>query len=119
GSMSDSFMWLDLRYRVTYEFLKILKHYQYPHIIFTRSDLVAHDEYMAVMDPKLVSIQVSISGDNEALTRKLEPAAPTIKRRLMALEKLNKAGFWTTVRLNPLFPTYPDGYFSDKKYVNE
>jgi len=46
----------------------------------------------------------------------IEPGAPSAKRRLAALTKLNKAGFWTTVRINPLFPIMPDGYFTDPNF---
>lgn len=114
GSMSDSFMWMDTRLGVTREFLKILKFYKYPYIVFTRSDLIAHDNYIAALDPKLAAIQFSISGENEAITRKMEPGAPSVKRRFVALKKLSEAGFWTTVRINPLLPKYPDGYFTDR-----
>lgn len=114
GSMSDAFMWIDKKYHVTYELLKILKYYRYPYIVFTRSDLVADDEYLKVIDPTLAAVQFSIAGDDERLTRLLEPGAPSVERRLAALKKLAEANVWTTVRVNPLFPTYPDGYFSDK-----
>ncbi len=116
GSMSDSFMHLDKKYKVTQELLKVLKHYDYPYIVFTRSDLVADDEYMALLAPHLASIQMSISSINESMTRVIEPGAPSPTRRLAALKKLNEAGFWTTVRVNPLFPIYPDGYFTDPKF---
>jgi DNA repair photolyase len=114
--MSDSFMWLDKKYKVTQELLKILKFYRYPYVIFTRSDLVADDEYVPLLDKKLASIQMSISSTNEELTRIIEPGAPSPKRRLEALQKLSGLGFWTTVRINPLFPIYPDGYFTDSNF---
>jgi DNA repair photolyase len=117
GSMSDSFMWMDRKYKVTQELLKILLFYKYPSIVFTRSDLIAHDDYIELMDPDLISIQFSICGSNEKLTRIIEPGSPGIERRLTALKKLNEEGFWTTARLNPLFPVYPDGYFSDEKSI--
>lgn len=113
GSMSDSFMWMDRKYKVTKELLKILSFYDYPYVVFTRSDLVAEDEYLEVLRKDLASIQFSISGGNETITRQIEPGAPTVERRLKALEKLSNNGFWTTVRLNPFFPIYPDGYFTD------
>jgi len=113
GSMSDSFMYLDSRYGVTKELLKILKFYEYPYVIFTRSDLVARDDYMLLLDKDLAAVQFSISGNNNKLTRKLEPGAPSYKKRLRALSKLGDNGIWTTVRINPLFPLYPDGYYSD------
>lgn len=119
GSMSDSFMWMDTKYGVTKELLKILKHYRYPHIIFTRSDLVAHDEYLNLLDINLCSVQFSISGNNNEFTRKIEPGAPSYRRRLAALKKLSDAGFWTTVRINPLFPRYPDGFYSDPDSIKK
>ncbi len=117
GSMSDSFMWMDLKYKVTQELIRILNFYKYPHIIFTRSDLAAHDEYINLYDKDLVSIQFSICGNNENLTRVIEPGAPSVERRLAALKKLREAGFWTTVRMNPFFPIYPDGYFTDEASI--
>lgn len=116
GSMSDSFMWLDKKYKVTQELLKILKFYEYPYVIFTRSDLVADDEYIPLLDRSLASVQMSICSTNEELTRIIEPGAPSPKRRLKALQKLAENGFWTTVRINPLFPIYPDGYYTNPNF---
>jgi DNA repair photolyase len=119
GSMSDSFMWLDVKYGVTAEMLKILNFYRYPYIVFTRSDLCAHDDYMKLIDKELAAIQFSISGNNNKLARLMEPGAPSYQRRLKAITKLTDAGIWTSVRINPLFPKYPDGYFSDPEYIRE
>ncbi len=117
GAMSDSFMWMDQRYGVTKEFMKILSHYKYPAVIFTRSDLAAHDDYMKVMDPSLFSIQYSIAGNNEELTKKIEPGAPSVARRLKAIKKLSENGYLTAIRLNPLFPIYPDGYYTNSESI--
>lgn len=116
GSMSDSFMFMDKKYKVSQELLKILDFYQYPYIIFTRSDLVAHDEYLNLLNPDLCSVQMSIASTNDELNKKIEPGIPSAKRRLKALQKLAKNNFWTTVRLDPFFPIYPDGYFTDPNY---
>lgn len=119
GSMSDSFMFMDKKYKVTQELLRMLDYYQYPYIIFTRSDLVAHDEYIELMNPDLCSVQMSMSSINDELTRKIEPGTPNAARRLKALQKLTQNGFWTTVRLNPFFPIYPDGYYTDPNFDKE
>ncbi len=116
GSMSDSFMGMDSKYKVTQELLKILKHYNYPYIIFTRSDLVANDKYIDLMDPDLCSIQMSIASTNDEMNKLIEPGTPSAKRRLKALQKLVRNGFWTTVRMNPFFPIYADGYFTDPDF---
>jgi DNA repair photolyase len=115
GSMSDSFMWMDKKYGVTREFLKILKWYRYPYVVFTRSDLIADNDYIELLDPDLCSVQFSIAGDNEKLTKVIEPGAPSVARRLKAIKLLKDASIWTAVRINPLFPTYPDGYFTDQE----
>jgi len=116
GSMSDSFMWMDQKIKISQELLKILKFYNYPYVIFTRSDLIATDEYISLLDPKLGAVQFSIASTNDKMNRLIEPGAPSAKRRLAALQKLHQAGIWTTVRINPLFPIYPDGYFTDPNF---
>lgn len=116
GCMSDSFMWMDTKYGVTKEFIKILNFYNYPYTIITRSDLVARDDYMGLLRKDLCSVQFSIASTNDTLNKKIEPGAPSAKRRLLALEKLNANKFWTAVRINPMFPIYPDGYYSNPNF---
>ena len=116
GAMSDSFMWMDTKYGVTKEFLRLVDFYNYPYVIFTRSDLIARDDYMTLLRKDLSSIQFSISSTNDEMNRKIEPGSPSAKRRLLALEKLNKNNFWTSVRINPMFPIHPDGYFSNPNF---
>jgi len=110
---------MDKKYKVTHELLKILRYYRYPYIIVTRSDLVSHDEYLNVLDPDLASVQLSIPSLNDDLNKKIEPGAPSAKRRLKAIEKLTHNGFWTTTRINPLFPIFPDGYYTDPNFPKE
>jgi DNA repair photolyase len=68
------------------------------------------------MNPELCSIQMSLSSTDDKLTKMIEPGTPNAKLRLEALQKLSRNGFWTTVRLNPFFPIYADGYFSDPDF---
>ena len=119
GSMSDSFMFMDKKYKVTQELLKILDYYNYPYIIFTRSDLVADDTYMNLLNPDLCSVQMSIASTNDEMNKLIEPGTPSAKRRLKALQKLVRNGFWTTVRMNPFFPMYADGYFTNPNFDKE
>lgn len=116
GCMSDSFMWSDLKYKVTQEMLKIFNFYRYPYTIITRSDLAAHDDYLNLIDPKIGTVQFSISSTNDELNRLIEPGAPSAKRRLKALRTISEAGILTAVRINPLFPFYPDGFFTNPEF---
>lgn len=116
GSMSDSFMGIDRQYKVTQALLDILNFYKYPYIIFTRSTLIAQEEYLKRLDPKLCSAQISLASLNEKLNKKIEPGAASGKDRLETIEKLIEAGIWSTLRINPCFPNYPDGYFTDPNF---
>lgn len=116
GAMSDSFMWMDTKYGVTKEFLRLMDFYNYPYMVITRSDLIARDDYMELLRKDLCSVQFSIASTNDEMNRKIEPGAPSAKRRLLALEKLNKNKIWTSVRINPMFPIYPDGYFTNPNF---
>lgn len=117
GSTNDCFAWIDLKYGVTKELLRMLNFYDYPHIIITESDLVAHDDYLKLLKKDLCSVQFKISGNNNRFLRIIEPGAPSYDRRLKALSKLNAAGFRTSVWVNPLFPRYPDGFFTDSMSI--
>jgi len=113
GANSDCFMPMDRHYGITKELLKILNHYDYPYLIVTRSDLIATDEYIELLNPNLAAIHISIPSLNEELTKKIEPFAPSPSKRLSTIEKLTQKGFWVTARVNPLIPCYPDGYFTE------
>lgn len=116
GCMSDSFMWIDSKYKLSQELIKILNYYKYPYTILTRSDLIAQDDYVDLLDPKLASIQFSIASTNDEMVKLIEPGTPSVQRRLRACKKLVDSGFWTAVRINPILPIYPDGYFTDPNF---
>lgn len=104
---------------ISKELLAVLNFYKYPHIIFTRSDLVVCDDYIEFLNRDLCSVQFLIPGNNDRILRAIEPGAPSYNRRLKAIEKLSRAGFLTAVQINPLFPKYPDGFFTDSLSIAE
>ncbi len=112
GANSDCFMSMDRHFGITKELLKILNHYDYPYLIVTRSDLIATDDYIKLLNPNLAAIHISIPSLNEELTKKIEPYAPSPQKRLSTIRKLKENGFWVTARVNPLIPCFPDGHFT-------
>lgn len=112
GSFSDPFLSFEKNLKVTRQIIKMLEHYNYPYLFVTRSSLVADDDYIKLMNPKNCAVQLSIPTLNESLTKALEPGASTAKNRLETLKKLTNFGFKVVVRINPLFPTHSDGYYS-------
>lgn len=119
GSLSDPFLVMDKKLGITEELIKLLNHFNYPYLFFTRSHLVAEEPYLSLMKPELGVIQISIPSLDEERTKKLEPRASSPLKRLWALKVLKEKGFWVTARINPLFPSLPDGSLSGGKTLKD
>ena len=109
GGMTDCFQPCELEHRVTYETLKALREKRQPYLIVTKSDIVAYDEYMDVMDRDLAHIQITITCFDDDLYKKLDYEKAVVpSKRIVAVEKLQANGFDVQVRLSPLVPEFVD-----------
>lgn len=107
GGMTDCFQPVEANRHVTFETLKILAEYHVPYLIVTKSDLIATDEYMAVLDKDLAHIQVTVTTTDDDLSLTYEKAVVP-SRRIAAIERLQSAGFDVALRLSPFIPEYVD-----------
>lgn len=76
-------------------------------LIVTKSDLVADDKYLAILDKNLAHIQISVTTTDDALAATYERATPPSKR-IAAIEKLQALGYDVALRLSPFIPQYID-----------
>lgn len=90
--------------------LETLTEDKYPAQIVTKSDIVAEDEYIKAMKENKdnLLIQLSITSIDDSVSSHLEIGAPPTSKRLKALKRLVQDGFYTAVRINSLFPMFPD-----------
>lgn len=102
GGLTDCFQSNEKKKKVTEMVLEILNRYEYPYLIVTKSPLVAN--YIDLLDNKLALIQVTITTLNKALSKTIEPNAPSPAERLKALQILNDAEYFTTARFSPIIP---------------
>lgn len=86
GGGPDAFIWMDQKYAIT---LNILKHAK---IIYTRSDLVAHDEYIEQLD-RGVNINLVYCSTDSDVNRVLHPGSASYLRLVKAYNKLKLLGF--------------------------
>jgi DNA repair photolyase len=107
GGMTDCFQPCELKYRATYETIKLLNKYNIGYLIVTKSDIVASDEYLAIMRKDLAHIQITVTTTDDALSATYEKATPPSKR-IKAIEKLQSQGFDISVRLSPFIPQFVD-----------
>jgi DNA repair photolyase len=108
GGMTDCFMPLEQARKITLRTIPLLNRRGVHYLIVTKNDLVATDEYMAVLDKRLAHIQVSITSTNDEYSKKLESGAILPEQRIAAVERLADAGFDVQVRLSPFIPQLID-----------
>jgi len=109
GGMTDCFQPLELKYRATYQTIKLLNKYKIGYLIVTKSHLVANDEYMKIYDKDLAHFQITTTCLDDDLYRKLDYEKASIpSKRIEAIKKLQENGFDVAIRLSPLIEEYVD-----------
>jgi hypothetical protein len=83
--------------------LKVIKDFEYPTIINTKSDLILEEPYFATICEmgKNVAIQETISHMDDKFGKLLEPGAPLSSRRWKVLKTFNDVGINAMVRMEP------------------
>lgn len=107
GGMTDCFQVFENAYRVTYKTIQLLNKRRIHYLIVTKSDMVASDKYLEILDKELAHIQISITSTSDITAFKYEKA-PSTSRRIAAIEKLNALGYDVQLRLSPFIPELID-----------
>lgn len=107
GGMTDCFMPMEKTHRNTYKLIQELNKRKIHYLIVTKSDIVANDEYIQIMDKELAHIQISVTTTDDNIAKTYEKATLP-SQRIAAIEKLYKAGFDVQFRLSPFIPQYID-----------
>ena len=86
----EPLMWMDTKYKISRKL--IWDNNQKPLQINTRSDLIAHDEYIAVLNPSKHVVNIHIASLNDDFNKLAERGAPSARRRIQAAAKLAENG---------------------------
>ena len=109
GGMTDCFQPIELKYRATYQTIKLLNKYRIGYLIVTKSHLVANDEYIDIYDKDLCHIQITTTCLDDELYKKLDYEKASLpSKRIEAIKKLQDKGFDVAIRLSPLIEKYID-----------
>lgn len=107
GGMTDCFQPLEAIKMVTYETIKLLNKYNINYLIVTKSDIVARDEYIKMLNKKLAHIQITVTCLDDELYKKLDYEKASLpSQRINAILKLQKEGFDVAIRLSPLIEDF-------------
>lgn len=104
GYKSDPFMWMDQKYCQTKKILKYATKYKVQLVINTMSDLCGHDYYVSLIKAGNHSVVMNMSSENTTpdQERNLSPGAPSVRRRLCAVEILKQAGVDVTTQYHQI-----------------
>ena len=107
GGMTDCFQPIELKYRATYQTIKLLNKYKIIYLIVTKSHLVANDEYLKIYDKNLAHFQITTTCLDDELYKKLDYEKASLpSKRIEAIKKLQDNGFDVAIRLSPLIEEY-------------
>lgn len=102
ANSSDPYPPIEESLGLTRECLRILTRHYCKLQIVTKSTLVTRDIDLLRKAPTMVSI--SMTTEDEEISKLLEPFAPSPSKRLRTLEKLIKKGIPTSTRIDPIIP---------------
>ena len=110
GTNTEPYQPIERDYKITRQIIELLKEYQHPVTIVTKSSLVERDiDLLAPMaEQNLVQVFMSITTLSNELMRKMEPRATAPNSRLASLKRLKQAGIPAGVMLAPVIPVIND-----------
>jgi DNA repair photolyase len=109
GSMSDPYLPLEAERRLTRQALEVIAQQQFPVHVITKSDRVTRDiDLLREISRIYAAVSFTITTADDDLGKKLEPGAPIVSRRLVAMQQLAEAGIMTGVMLMPVLPFLED-----------
>ena len=110
GVNTDAYQPSEKEYGITRSVLEVCSEANQPIALITKSALIERDiDILAPMAAKrLVSTTLSITSLDHYIARHLEPRASAPARRLLAVERLSKAGIPVNVNVSPVIPFLTD-----------
>jgi DNA repair photolyase len=110
GTNTDPYQPVERDHAIMPEVLAVLSAFRHPVWITTRGTTIERDiDLIAPMAAeRLASVSVSVTTLDEGLARKMEPRAPSPKRRLQIIRRLSEAGIPVRIQVSPLIPALTD-----------
>lgn len=106
SNSSDPYPNIEEKNGLTRKCLDILSRYECKIQIVTKSPLVTRD--IDILKKTRCMVALSITTDDDKISRRLEPRAPVSSERLKAMEALVKNGLPVAVRVDPIIPFLND-----------
>ncbi len=107
SSVTDPYQPLEAKYKLSRHCLEVLRPYQFPLSILTKSPLVLRDLDL-IREFKEAEVGMTVTTDDDEVRKIFEPQAPSIEARVQALKTLHEKGIKTYAFIGPLLPMDPE-----------
>lgn len=112
GGMSDPFTKLESKEKVTLEYLRILKKFDYPVIISTKSSQITNKEYLDVISESNAYVRFSTTIVAPSIRSKIDRGCPPIEELAMSAKILHREGIPVCFRFQPIIPGHEEHYLN-------
>jgi DNA repair photolyase len=106
SNSSDPYPTIEKELGLTRKCLEILTRFNCRIQILTKSDLVVRDTDILKRKPSMVAVSITV--ENDEVSKKLEPNAPPSSARIKAIETLFRKEIPICVRIDPVIPFLND-----------
>ena len=112
---TDCYQPLEAAWGLTRACLEVCAEFRNPVAIITKAVLILRDldVLRRLNDVTTLKVYFSVPFADNDMARKVEPQAPSITRRLMAMRSLSDAGIYTGVSIAPIIPGLNDDQMAD------
>lgn len=119
GGMTDPYMPIERKFRITRSLLEAIDFYHYPVLLFTKSKLILDDlELLKSINSKSkCSVAITLTTIYDEVARVTEPGASTVTERLETIRTLSENGIYVGVTMMPILPFINDKPDDIKKLV--
>ncbi len=107
SSVTDAYQPIESKYKLTRQCLEILLQSQFPVDILTKSPLVLRDTDL-IKKFKDIEVGITITTNDEKISRVFEPNAPSIIARIRTLKTLHDSRIKTYAFIGPVLPMNPE-----------
>jgi DNA repair photolyase len=114
STVTDPYQAPERKYGLTRAILIDLAASEFPVSILTKSDLVLRDlDVLKRFDPGSCDVGFSMATYDEAIRRHFEPGAPSVQKRIDALNRLHRSGIRTWIFITPILPYFTENTLLD------
>ncbi|MFT5615223.1 MAG: DNA repair photolyase [Granulosicoccus sp.] len=110
GTNTDPYQPIEKQHEITRSCLQVLAEFNHPVAIVTKGAMIERDlDILGPMAAKgLVRVGISLTTMDADLSRRMEPRAPSPKRRLLLIQRLVQGGVPVRVMTSPVIPGLTD-----------